>query len=161
MRGAMTDRLGLGSSPQQLRSAGSAAPAALLQKLLRRAQAGATSGEATVVRGVVLAGVVLVACGFAWVTWPRPALHIEIEPGGSANVLTRWHHKTPLGDTVRLREHGVARVQIDNRDAVGHRLGMFAVGSGESKTFTIAQPGVYSGFCSAHPARELTYIVEP
>lgn len=117
--------------------------------------------SSTVSRAALLCGVVFVACGFAWLTWPRPTLAIEVEPGGHANVVTRFHQRLPLSDTVHLASHGSARIEIDNRDTVAHRLGMFGVGRGESKTFTISHPGVYSGFCSAHPGKHLTYILDP
>jgi hypothetical protein len=120
---------------------------------------------ATIKRAGILAGIVLVVCGFVWATWPRPELQIEIEPGGHAMVVTLLRGRQPLRDTVRLAarltSRGRARIAIDNRDTVLHRLGIFAVGRETSQTFTVPGPGVYSGFCSAHPGREITYIVTP
>jgi hypothetical protein len=123
----------------------------------------------TIERSVVIAGIVLLMCGLTWVVWPRPALQIEIEPGGHASVITHFSGKQPLRDTVRLASRFVSRfvghsrtyITIDNRDTVLHRLGIFAVGPESSRTFVVPGPGVYSGFCSAHPGREITYIVRP
>jgi plastocyanin len=55
---------------------------------------------------------------------------------------------------------GRPRVRIVNADSISHRLGLFAAPAGDQVEYTLPQPGVYTGLCSAHPTSEtLTFVV--
>jgi len=76
-------------------------------------------------------------------------------------VVDRFGHRRPLPDTLYLQARGhETTVRVINRDTVATTLGIFFAGAGEARDFTIATPGVYGGYCSAHPTRQrLTYVV--
>lgn len=107
-------------------------------------------------------GAAVVAIGVtAWVLSDRPALQIDVEPGGHAFVRGMWSD-TALPETVLVRAVGSHTViRIANRDSVRHHLGIFDIDAGETRDFVIAYPGVFGGFCSTHPAsKQLVYVVE-
>lgn len=115
-------------------------------------------------RRITVVGAVgaVVAVGVAaWALADRPALQIDVEPGGHAFVRGRWS-ESALPETVQVRAVGSHTViRIANRDSVRHHLGVFDVGPGETQDFVIAYPGVFGGFCSTHPAsKQLVYVVE-
>lgn len=107
--------------------------------------------------GGVLAGTALAA----WWMWPHPDLQLEVARGGVGAVVNRFGHHRPLPDTLYLQARGhETTVRVINRDTVATTLGIFSAGAGEARDFTIATPGVYGGYCSAHPTRQrLTYVV--
>jgi hypothetical protein len=109
-------------------------------------------------RSVTLAAVIVIAAGIAWFTWPRPDLYIRVSRGGTAEVVGLFD-AGPLPDTVYIKESGPVTVRIENQDTITHRLGIFGVARTHTNDFTISQPGVYSGYCTAHPGRRLTYVV--
>lgn len=110
-------------------------------------------------RALVLLAVVVGAAWVAWLTWPRPDLYIRVLRGGTAQIVRTLGAPRPLPDTVYVDASAPATVRIENEDTVTHRLGIFAVARGATSEFTMSQPGTYSGFCSAHPGRRLTYVV--
>lgn len=96
----------------------------------------------------------------AWILVPRPALHIEVAPGGVATVHGRFGAQRPLPETVFVAARRDARVRIANRDTVAHRLGIFGAGAGAVAEYVIPQPGTYAGVCSAHGSSgQLTFVV--
>jgi glucose/arabinose dehydrogenase len=100
-------------------------------------------------------GVVAVAAGVAWFTWPRPAVTIRIAPGGAATV-----DGAALPETLFVKARGRRTVvRVVNRDTVHHQLALFGADAGATRDFTIAYPGTYGGACSAHPSGNLTYVV--
>src|SRR5580704_2990554 len=107
-------------------------------------------------RSVILAAVVVTAASIAWLTWPRPDLYIRVSRGGTAQIVGLFGVR-PLPDTVYIKELGPVTVRIENQDTLTHRLGIFGVARAHTNDFTISQPGVYSGYCTAHPGRRLTY----
>jgi len=109
-------------------------------------------------RAFTVVAVVAAASLMAWLTWPRPDLLIRIAEGGTARIVTLLGSR-PLSDTLWLRAAGPVQVRIENGDTVTHRLGIFGVPRRHTSQYTISQPGVYSGFCSTHPGRRLTYVV--
>ena len=110
-------------------------------------------------RVLTLIAIVVGAVWVAWITWPRPDLHIRVLRGGTAQLVRTFGAPRPLPDTIYVDASAPATVRIENQDTVTHRLGIFAVARGTTNDFTISQPGIYSGFCSAHPGRRLTYVV--
>ncbi len=108
------------------------------------------------VRRLTIATVVVaVAAGVAWFTWPRPAVTIEIAPGGVATV-----DGAALPETLFVKARGRATVvRVVNRDTVHHQLALFGADANATRDFTIAYPGTYGGACSAHPSGNLTYVV--
>jgi hypothetical protein len=103
-----------------------------------------------------LAVLIGAACGgLAWFTWPRPAVVIEIAPGGRATV-----DGAALPETLYVKARGRSTViRVMNRDSVRHQLALFGADAHDTRDFTIAYPGTYGGACSAHPTGNLTYVV--
>ncbi len=90
-----------------------------------------------------------------WSTWPRPAVRIEIAPGGRATV-----GGAPLPETLFIAARGRSTVvRVVNRDTVRHALALFAADAKATVDFTITYPGTYGGACSTHPSGNLTYVV--
>jgi hypothetical protein len=107
------------------------------------------------IRSVQLAAVVLLAGLVAWSTWPRPAVRIDIAPGGVATVAG-----APLPETLFIAARGRNTVvRVVNHDTLRHSLALFAADAGATVDFTIAYPGTYGGTCSAHKSGTLTYVV--
>jgi hypothetical protein len=97
-----------------------------------------------------------------WATWPRPALTILVERGGRAVVKAKY--AAALRPTVPLPERLVveagALVRIVNEDTAVARLGLFASAPGEDVSARApTAPGVFTGRCSAHPGRVVTYVI--
>jgi hypothetical protein len=109
-------------------------------------------------RSITIVAVIIAAMGIAWLTWPRPDLYIQVSLGGAARIIGLFGARS-LPDTIYVKASGPVTVRIENQDTITHRLGIFGVARSHSNDFTIAQPGVYSGYCTAHPGRRLTYIV--
>ena len=112
-------------------------------------------------RVVAILGLLLATAGAAWWTWPHPDLELEVARGGTGAVVDRLGRRRPLPDTLYLQARGhETTVRVVNRDTAPATLGIFPARPGESRDFTIATPGVYGGYCSAHPKRQrLTYVV--
>jgi len=112
-------------------------------------------------RAPTVAGVLAAAALAAWWTWPRPDLVLEVARGGVGAVVDRFGRVRPLPDTLYLRARGhETTVRVVNHDTARATLGIFSAAAGEARDFTIATPGVYGGYCSAHPTRKrLTYLV--
>ena len=112
-------------------------------------------------RALTVAGVTAATALTAWWTWPHPDLELEVARGGVGQVVDRLGRRRPLPDTLYLQARGrETTVRVVNRDTAAASLGIFAARPGESRDFTIATPGVYGGYCSAHPRRKrLTYVV--
>lgn len=107
-------------------------------------------------RSLTVGLVVLVMGTLAWWTWPRPAVVIQIAPGGVATVAG-----AVLPETLFVKARGRSTViRVVNRDSVRHQLALFGADAGETRDFTIAYPGTYGGVCSAHPSGNLTYVVQ-
>ena len=108
-----------------------------------------------------IAAVLAATAVAAWWTWPHPDLTLEVARGGIGSVVDRFGRRSALPDTLFLQARGrETTVRIINRDTARATLGIFPSAPGESRDFTIATPGVYGGFCSAHPTRQrLTYVV--
>jgi plastocyanin len=126
-------------------------------------------------RSLALVVVVAVTAAGAWVSWPGnvlrqrggvagllttalPAATIHVARGGHA-VLVTPEGAVPLPETVVVTGGTPATIRFENGDSVAHRLGLFGVPAGQSREYTIAHAGTYGGYCSAHPARRLTYVV--
>lgn len=110
-------------------------------------------------RALQLALVAAVAGGAAWLTWPRPDVHIVVERDGRAHLRTRGG-QVALPETLRVASSGDgARIRVTNRTATAQQLGIFGVAPGAEQEFRIRQPGTYGGFCSAHPSRQLVFLV--
>ncbi len=112
-------------------------------------------------RAVGLGGIIALTGLAAWWTWPHPDLVLDVARGGIGSVVDRFGRRAPLPDTIFLQARGrETTVRIVNHDTARATLGIFPSAPGESRDFTIATPGVYGGFCSAHPKRQrLTYVV--
>ena len=91
----------------------------------------------------------------------RPAVEIDVDPGGQAFVRSLFG-RTALPETLYVRAVGSHTViRLVNRDTVRAQLGMFDARAGETRDFTVAFPGTFSGYCSAHPAsRQIVYVIE-
>lgn len=109
----------------------------------------------------MVAGVLLLTAGATWYAWPRPSLLLRVERGGRGMVVNRWGRETPLPETLHIAAAGRrTTVRIENRDTAYQTLGIFGVAAGTDRTFSVPLPGVYGGYCSAHPtSKTLTYIV--
>jgi hypothetical protein len=123
-----------------------------------------------------LVSILVLTASAVWATWPGqlftvreggltalltahlPAAIIRVVPGGTATLVTEAGTRA-LPDTVVLRGGTPAVLRIENTDTVLHRLGPFAVTPRTTRSFTIASAGVYSGYCTAHPGRRITYFV--
>lgn len=106
-------------------------------------------------RSLVLAAMTGVTGAVAWATWPRPAVRIDIAPGGRATV-----DGAPLPETLFIAARGRSTVvRVVNRDTLRHALALFAADAKATVDFTITYPGTYGGACSAHPSGNLTYVV--
>lgn len=107
--------------------------------------------------GAVVLGTVVVT----WWVWPHPALELRVERGGRGVVVDRFGRTTPLPETLHVRARGRdTRIRIDNRDTTFQTLGIFGVAANSTRSFRVPLPGRYGGYCSAHPARQITYLVE-
>lgn len=115
----------------------------------------------TVSRALQLGFVLLLTVVGAFATWPRPAVDIRIPPGGVAEVHHRFGRVTAMPETIVVAAGGRPRIRITNADTIAHRLGMFSAPASERVEYTLPQPGVYTGACSAHPSSEtLTFLVQ-
>lgn len=102
--------------------------------------------------GVVVIGV----AALTWWTWPRPAVTIQIAPGGTATV-----NGAVLPETLFVQSRGRNTViRVVNSDTLRHQLALFGAAAGETRDFTITYPGTYGGVCSTHPSGNLTYVVQ-
>lgn len=102
--------------------------------------------------GVVVIGV----AALTWWTWPRPAVTIQIAPGGTATV-----NGAVLPETLFIASRGRNTViRVVNSDTLRHQLALFGAAAGETRDFTITYPGTYGGVCSTHPSGNLTYVVQ-
>ena len=112
-------------------------------------------------RALAVAGVLIATAAAAWWTWPHPDLELDVARGGIGSVVDRFGRRRPLPDTLYLQARGhETTVRVVNRDTTAATLGIFPARPGETRDFTIATPGVYGGYCSAHPTRQrLTYVV--
>lgn len=107
-------------------------------------------------------GLVLVAtAGATWSAWPRPAIELRVARGGRGMVVDRWGRTSPLPDTVIIAAQGRnTKVRVVNEDSVYQTLGIFGAAANSSRTFSVPLPGVYGGYCSAHPrGGTITYVV--
>lgn len=113
-------------------------------------------------RAITLGGVVLLTLAAGWWTWPRPAVHIRVGPGGVGVLIDRWGRSSPLPDTIFIRATGRnTRIRIENRDSTYQSLGIFGAAAHSERSFSVPLPGAYGGFCSAHPtSKRLTYVVQ-
>jgi hypothetical protein len=110
----------------------------------------------------VCAGLVLATIVAVWASWPRPALTIVVERGGGAVVRARYaaalRPALPLPE--RIEVDAGSLVRIVNEDTAVARLGLFASAPGEDVTVHApTAPGVFAGRCSAHPGRQVTYVI--
>lgn len=100
--------------------------------------------------------VVITMAALTWWTWPRPAVTIQIAPGGTATV-----NGAVLPETLFIKARGRSTVvRVVNRDSLRHQLALFGADAGETRDFTIPYPGTYGGVCSTHPSGNLTYVVQ-
>lgn len=107
-------------------------------------------------RSLTLGLVVLVMAALTWWTWPRPAVTIQIAPGGVATV-----NGAILPETLYIKARGRSTVvRVVNGDSTRHQLALFGAAAGETKDFTINYPGTYGGVCSTHPSGNLVYVVQ-
>lgn len=107
-------------------------------------------------RSLTLGLVVLVVAALSWWTWPRPAVTIQIAPGGIATV-----NGAILPETLYIKARGRSTVvRVVNGDSTRHQLALFGAAAGETKDFTISYPGTYGGVCSTHPSGNLVYVVQ-
>lgn len=89
-------------------------------------------------------------------TIPEPTFEFVI-PAGSGDRLAKGEPldilpaemNTSVGDTIR----------IVNEDTVGHALGPWFVGPGETIRQRFVTAGTFSGFCSVHPDEAFTVHV--
>lgn len=110
----------------------------------------------SVSRSLTLGLVVLVMAALTWWTWPRPAVTIEIAPGGVATVAG-----AVLPETLFIKARGRGTVvRVVNGDSTRHQLALFGANAGETRDFTITYPGTYGGVCSTHPSGNLVYVVQ-
>jgi hypothetical protein len=101
------------------------------------------------------------ACAAAFWLLSRPAVEIDVDRGGRAFVRGLFS-RTPLPETLYVRAVGSHTViRLVNRDTIKAQLGIFDARAGETRDFTVAYPGTFSGYCSAHPAsRQIVYVIE-
>jgi hypothetical protein len=129
-------------------------------------------------RAITLLTVTVLTATIAWLTWPGHTLHnrtthgplaflssslpavtIHVTTGGRA-TLTTDRGTIALPETIRVEGGTPAVIRFENADTIPQRLGFFSVPANSQREYTITHPGTYSGYCSAHPAKRLTYIVE-
>ena len=111
-------------------------------------------------RKLILLTITVAAIAIAWFSWPaQPAATIRVDSTGHATLTTK-HGTTTLPETVLVEGGTPAIIRFENIDTVAQRLGFFSVPAGSSREYTIEHPGTYSGYCTAHPAKRLTYIVQ-
>lgn len=105
---------------------------------------------------MVIAGAIVIATGLAaWVLWPRPAVRIDIAPGGIATVDGR-----PLPETLFVAARGRQTViRVVNGDTTRHALALFTAAPKSTMDYTISTPGTYGGACSTHASGSLVYVV--
>ena len=107
-------------------------------------------------RSLAVGLVVITVAALTWWTWPRPAVTIQIAPGGTATV-----NGAVLPETLFIKARGRSTVvRVVNRDSLRHQLALFGADAGETRDFTIPYPGTYGGVCSTHPSGNLTYVVQ-
>ena len=107
-------------------------------------------------RSLTLGLVVLVMAALTWWTWPRPAVTIDIAPGGVATVAG-----AALPETLFVKARGRSTViRVVNRDSIRHQMALFGADAGETRDFTVTYPGTYGGVCSTHASGNLTYVVQ-
>lgn len=100
--------------------------------------------------------IVITVAALTWWTWPRPAVTIQIAPGGIATV-----NGEVLPETLFIKARGRSTViRVVNSDSTRHQLALFGAAAGETLDFTIPYPGTYGGVCSTHPSGNLTYVVQ-
>lgn len=110
-------------------------------------------------RAVQLAGVALVTLAAAWLLWPRPALEIEVDAAGTGHVVGLFGQRA-LPETLTVDGGRHAEVRLVNRSDRRQQLGIFGVGPRETRSYRVGAPGVFGGFCSAHPtSRRLVYVI--
>ena len=108
-----------------------------------------------------MAGVLAVTAAATWWAWPRPAVDVRVELGGRGVLVDRFGRTTPLPETIRVAARGrMTKIRIENRDTTWQTLGIFGVAANSTRSFSVPLPGAYGGYCSAHPTRQLTYLVE-
>ena len=107
-------------------------------------------------RSLTVGLIVIGVAALTWWTWPRPAVTIQIAPGGIATV-----DGVVLPETLFVKARGRSTViRVVNRDSLRHQLALFGADAGETRDFTITYPGTYGGVCSTHPSGNLTYVVQ-
>lgn len=105
------------------------------------------------------AGIVLASAAAAWLLWPRPALELEVDAAGVGHVVGRLGRRA-LPDTLVVDGGRRAEVRLVNRSGRPQRLGIFGVRAGETRSYRVGAPGVFGGYCSAHPtSRRLVYVI--
>jgi hypothetical protein len=113
-------------------------------------------------RAAALAVVVVATAAATWLAWPRPAVHLRVERGGTALLVDRFGRTVPLPETVHVAARGRAtKLRLENRDTTWQQLGLFGAAAGTTRDYTVPERGSYAGFCSAHPARgRIVYVVD-
>ena len=118
-------------------------------------------GPAPAPLGRALRAGAVAACslGAAWLLWPRPALELEVDAAGVGHVVGRLG-RSALPETLVVDGGRNAEVRLVNRSARVQQLGIFGVGAGETRSYRVGAPGVFGGYCSAHPSsRRLVYVI--
>lgn len=112
-------------------------------------------------RKLALFAVMLVTGAAIWYAADRPAVQIEIEPGGHAFVAGLLS-RAALPETVSVRQAGSHTViRIVNHDTHRHQLGPFDVEAGRERDFVVAYAGTFGGFCSTHDvSKQIVFVVE-
>jgi mono/diheme cytochrome c family protein len=110
---------------------------------------------------LAIAAAVLAGAGAAWLVWNdgmpgRRELVLRIPPGAGTEA---GGALTGIPDVIRVRVGDV--VLFKNEDSVTHRVGGLSIRPGSTATQGFREPGKVVSACTAHPAGNVTYEIEP
>ncbi len=80
-------------------------------------------------------------------------------PAGTGDRIAAGEDPDIVPLEIRLTIGEKDTLVIENRDTVGHTIGDFWVGTGETLRQKFHTPGVYLGLCTVHPAQQIQIIV--
>lgn len=78
-------------------------------------------------------------------------------PEGTGDQIAS-NHESSLPSKIELTAGDT--LVIENRDSVGHQIGDFWVGAGETTRQKFNTPAVYEGSCSAHKNSQIQIVVK-
>ena len=80
-------------------------------------------------------------------------------PAGTGDRIAAGENPAIVPPEIHLTLGEKDTLVIENRDTVGHTIGDFWVGTGETVRQKFQTPGVYLGLCTVHPAQQIQIIV--